>query len=252
VCLSLHSWHLCASILGDIFHQFCLECNFLVAEVNQTYEAEQDSSVSSVCFHNVVCTRNVPWFPHLTLILFYFLGFVLPLPIVIQSGAHINKADMHDNACVFNTGKTLRMHFGTEGSLRRGLGFMVSFKFQQELPRPWTNADKTHANCSLCLNKSTTCIKNIFLFFYTVGRTPWPGDQPVARPLPIYRTAQIQNNRRQISMLQVGFEPTIPVFERAKTANALDRADTVIGIMAQIIFRIWIYIDYLIYTIYSK
>jgi hypothetical protein len=28
----------------------------------------------------------------------------------------------------------------------------------------------------------------------------------------------------------MGFEPTIPVFERAKTVHALDRAATVIGI----------------------
>jgi hypothetical protein len=31
-------------------------------------------------------------------------------------------------------------------------------------------------------------------------------------------------------MLRVGFEPTIPVLERAKTVHALDRAVTVIGI----------------------
>jgi hypothetical protein len=30
-------------------------------------------------------------------------------------------------------------------------------------------------------------------------------------------------------MPQVGLEPTIPVFERAKTVHALDRAATVIG-----------------------
>jgi hypothetical protein len=30
-------------------------------------------------------------------------------------------------------------------------------------------------------------------------------------------------------MSQVGFEPTIPVFERAKTVHALDRAAIVIG-----------------------
>jgi hypothetical protein len=30
-------------------------------------------------------------------------------------------------------------------------------------------------------------------------------------------------------MAQVGFEPTIPVFERAKTVHALDRAVTAIG-----------------------
>jgi hypothetical protein len=38
-----------------------------------------------------------------------------------------------------------------------------------------------------------------------------------------------QNKRRQTSMSLVGFEPTIPVFERAKTFHALDRAATVTG-----------------------
>jgi hypothetical protein len=58
---------------------------------------------------------------------------------------------------------------------------------------------------------------------YTVGRTPLMGDQPVARPLPT------QNKRTQTSMPRVGFELTTPVFERAKTVHALDRATTVIG-----------------------
>jgi hypothetical protein len=39
-----------------------------------------------------------------------------------------------------------------------------------------------------------------FLILYTVGRTPWTGDQPVARPLPIHRTTQTQNKRTQTSM----------------------------------------------------
>jgi hypothetical protein len=39
-----------------------------------------------------------------------------------------------------------------------------------------------------------------FLIFYTVGRTPWMGDQPVARPLPTHRTTQTQNKRTQTSM----------------------------------------------------
>jgi hypothetical protein len=67
------------------------------------------------------------------------------------------------------------------------------------------------------------------LILYTVGRTPWTGDQPVARPLPIHKTTQTQNKRTRTSMPQVGFELTIPVFERAKTVHALDRAVTVIG-----------------------
>jgi hypothetical protein len=59
---------------------------------------------------------------------------------------------------------------------------------------------------------------------------PWMGDQPVARPLPTHRTTQTQNKRTQTSMLRVGFEPTIPVFEQAKTVHALDCAATVIDV----------------------
>jgi hypothetical protein len=55
------------------------------------------------------------------------------------------------------------------------------------------------------------------------------GDQPVARPLPARRTEQTQNKRTHKSNPQVGFEPTIPVFKRAKTVHALDLAATVIG-----------------------
>jgi hypothetical protein len=56
------------------------------------------------------------------------------------------------------------------------------------------------------------------------------GDQPVARPLHTHRTTQTQNKRKQTSMPQARFEPTIAVFERAKTVHALDRATTVIGV----------------------
>jgi hypothetical protein len=67
-----------------------------------------------------------------------------------------------------------------------------------------------------------------FLIF-TVNRTPWTGDEPVARPLPIHRAAQTQNKRTQTSMPQLWSEPTIPAFDRAKTVHALDRAATMIG-----------------------
>jgi hypothetical protein len=53
-------------------------------------------------------------------------------------------------------------------------------------------------------------------------------DQPITMPLPAHRTAQTQNNRTQTSMPQVGFEPTIPVFEWAKIVHVLDLAATVI------------------------
>jgi hypothetical protein len=60
-----------------------------------------------------------------------------------------------------------------------------------------------------------------FLNPYTVSRTPWTGEQPIARLLLARRTEQTQNKRTQTSMPQVGFELTIPVFERAKTARPL-------------------------------
>jgi hypothetical protein len=68
-----------------------------------------------------------------------------------------------------------------------------------------------------------------FLILYTVGRTPWTGDQPVARPLPTHRTTQTRNIRTQTSIRRVRFEPTIPVFERAKMVDAVDCAVAVIG-----------------------
>jgi hypothetical protein len=55
------------------------------------------------------------------------------------------------------------------------------------------------------------------------------GDQSVTRLLPAHRTAQTQNKRTQTSMPRLRFEPTTPVFERAKTVHALDRAATVMG-----------------------
>jgi hypothetical protein len=72
------------------------------------------------------------------------------------------------------------------------------------------------------------------LIFYTVGWTPWTGDQPVARPLATHRTTQTQNKRTQTSMPRAGFKPAIPAFERAKTVHALERAATVIGILMSV------------------
>jgi hypothetical protein len=51
------------------------------------------------------------------------------------------------------------------------------------------------------------------------------GDQPIARPLPD------TNKYKQPPMPLVGFEPTIPAFERAKTFHALDRAATVVPVL---------------------
>jgi hypothetical protein len=68
-----------------------------------------------------------------------------------------------------------------------------------------------------------------FVILYRVGRNPRMGDQPVARPLPTQRTTETQNKHKQTSMPRVGFESTIPMFERAKTLHALDRATIAIG-----------------------
>jgi hypothetical protein len=68
-----------------------------------------------------------------------------------------------------------------------------------------------------------------FLKLYTVGRTPWTGDQPVTRPLLTHRTRQTQNKCTETFMLQVGFEPTIPASERAKRVHALDGRATAVG-----------------------
>jgi hypothetical protein len=46
----------------------------------------------------------------------------------------------------------------------------------------------------------------------------------------LHRTTKTQNKRRQTSKPQMGFEPVIPAFERAKT-YALDHAATVIGVL---------------------
>jgi hypothetical protein len=70
------------------------------------------------------------------------------------------------------------------------------------------------------------CSHFSFLILYTVGRTPWAGNQPVARPLPTHRTTETQNKRTQISMPRVALELTTPVFERAKTVHALGRPHT--------------------------
>jgi hypothetical protein len=72
-----------------------------------------------------------------------------------------------------------------------------------------------------------------FQFFdhFTDGRILWTSDQFVARSLPKHMTIQTQNKHIHTpSMSCVGFEPTIPASERAKTVHALDHSATVTGI----------------------
>jgi hypothetical protein len=70
---------------------------------------------------------------------------------------------------------------------------------------------------------------SFLIILYTVGRTPWTGDPLVARQLPTHRTTQTPIKRTQTPMPRVGFEPTIPVFERAKMVHALDQCFSTAG-----------------------
>jgi hypothetical protein len=65
-----------------------------------------------------------------------------------------------------------------------------------------------------------------FFILYTFGRSPWTGDQSVARPLPTHKT--------QISIPWVGFEPTNTAFDPAKAVHSVSRAATVIGVVGQL------------------
>jgi hypothetical protein len=64
------------------------------------------------------------------------------------------------------------------------------------------------------------------------------GDQPIARSLPAHRPTETQNKCTQTSMPQVVFEPTIPLFEQAKTVHTLDCVATVISVFS---YRLHIY-----------
>jgi hypothetical protein len=64
-----------------------------------------------------------------------------------------------------------------------------------------------------------------FVILYTVGRTPWTGDRPVARPLPTRRITQTQNKHtHRRPCLE---RDSNPRSQRSKTVQAPDRASTV-------------------------
>jgi hypothetical protein len=69
--------------------------------------------------------------------------------------------------------------------------------------------------------------RNLFLFTQTVGLLGRVISLSQGRYL---HTGQHKNKRTQTSMPWVGFESTIPAFERAKTVHAFDHAATVIDL----------------------
>jgi hypothetical protein len=111
---------------------------------------------------------------------------------------------------------------------------MTIDKLELLYKQPWNyirNYNFKHENLSVPVCLYTPLLDlgrfSSFLIFYTVGRTPWTGDQSVARTLPAHRTVQTQNKHTQTSMPWVGFEPTIPMIEPVKTVHALDRSANV-------------------------
>jgi hypothetical protein len=62
---------------------------------------------------------------------------------------------------------------------------------------------------------------------YRVGRTPWTGDQPVARPLP----TQNKTEKNADIHTSSGIRTYDQMFEQAKTFRESDRAATLIGIL---------------------
>jgi hypothetical protein len=77
---------------------------------------------------------------------------------------------------------------------------------------------------SMALQSFLLDVGRFFSFFilYTVGRTPWTGDQS-SQSRYLHTEQHKQNKRTQTSMPWMGFEPTIPAFERAKTVHSLNR-----------------------------
>jgi hypothetical protein len=73
--------------------------------------------------------------------------------------------------------------------------YTLNAKCNQNLLRLFGNATcgRAETTGSLCV---LFFIANFF-YLYTIGRTPWMSDRPVASPLPKYRTTQTQNNLRK-------------------------------------------------------
>jgi hypothetical protein len=59
------------------------------------------------------------------------------------------------------------------------------------------------------------------------------GISPISMLLPTQGNTHTRKKREQASMLRVGFEPTIPVFEEAKTFHGFVRSVTVIGMTSK-------------------
>jgi hypothetical protein len=102
----------------------------------------------------------------------------------------------------------------------------------------WTNSNNNYSvffPLALQPDSGLGRLHDTFLFTSvtrsrTIGRTPWWGDQLVARPLPVYKHRKMHTQHTHYkSKPRVEYEPTVPASARAKTVYALDRSATVTG-----------------------
>jgi hypothetical protein len=96
-------------------------------------------------------------------------------------------------------------------------------------------ADKSTGNVRPSVHGSTVLLLDLgrlfsFLILYTVGRTPWTGDQPVARPPPTHTTTQTQNIHTQTYIRT--HDSSVPAGE--------DHAATVIAYLLAHSLLLWI------------
>jgi hypothetical protein len=105
----------------------------------------------------------------------------------------------------------------------------LSLTHQSSLQFPALHCTALPIYLSICGSTALVDLGRFIMYLIHRGWTPLTGDQPLTRPLTTHRTTQPQNKLTQTSMPQVGFEPTIPAFERAKTVHTLERAATAMG-----------------------
>jgi hypothetical protein len=84
-------------------------------------------------------------------------------------------------------------------------------------------------SCCSHLEPRASVKRFVSLQFLNLRQSVRPLGQVISQSQGRYLT-QTQKKHRQTSIPQVGFEPMIPVFKRAKTVHALNSAATVIGL----------------------
>jgi hypothetical protein len=129
--------------------------------------------------------------------------------------------------CCFNCGRFMKAAsyeylfvYASRYTRRFSVSAVPSDKQRRVLP--------SGIQCRVCLSMALQPFVDLsrffsFLFLYTVGRLLGRWISPSQGRYLLTEQHKHRTNAHT-SMPRVGFEPTIPVFERAKTVHALDRA----------------------------